>query len=220
MSAPAPSTVVVVIGGGLLPVASIDAVGEITTPYVIAADSGADSAVAAGITVDRLVGDMDSIDPATLTATEAAGARVDRHPVDKDLTDFELALEAALGRSPQQIVVVGGDGGRFDHVLGNVTVLAGLAERHPEVAVEAWFGAAHVVVATPRRPVVVRGTAGDLVSMVPLHGPAIGVRSAGLRWELDDETVFTGFSRTMSNELVAAEARIALTGGTLVVIQP
>ncbi|MFQ5947659.1 MAG: thiamine diphosphokinase, partial [Acidimicrobiia bacterium] len=63
---------------------------------VIAADSGLDLVASLDLTVDVVVGDFDSVNPELLQAAVASGARVERHPVDKDATDLELALEAAL----------------------------------------------------------------------------------------------------------------------------
>ena len=62
---------------------------------VIAADSGLHLAGPLGLTVACVVGDLDSADPAAVDAAVAAGATVERHPVDKDATDLELAIDAA-----------------------------------------------------------------------------------------------------------------------------
>ncbi|MGZ4717770.1 MAG: thiamine diphosphokinase, partial [Acidimicrobiales bacterium] len=85
--------------------------------YTIAADSGIEHALALEWPIDLAVGDFDSVSAAALAAAEASGARVERHPVAKDSTDLELALDAAAARRPDEIVVVGGHGGRVDHFL-------------------------------------------------------------------------------------------------------
>ena len=77
-------TVVVLTGGPELPV-----LGELPAgAMVIAADGGAEL----GGPIDLLVGDLDSISAETLARIE----HVERHPVEKDATDLELALDAAL----------------------------------------------------------------------------------------------------------------------------
>ena len=71
-------------------------VGIATRPdVVIAADSGLHAVLAAGWIPDRLIGDLDSADPAAVEIAAEGGAVVDRHPVGKDETDLELALAAA-----------------------------------------------------------------------------------------------------------------------------
>lgn len=51
-----------------------------------------------------LIGDLDSVSPEALSGV----ARVERHPVDKDATDLELALAAAARLEPASILVLGG----------------------------------------------------------------------------------------------------------------
>src|SRR5438093_11623178 len=86
---------------------------------VVAADSGIEHAVAAGYHVDLVVGDLDSADPRTVSAARAAGAVVEHHPEAKDATDLELALAAVRDRDCTRAIVVGGHGGRGDHLLAN-----------------------------------------------------------------------------------------------------
>ena len=87
--------VVVVAGGGGRPAR---AAGPRCRPVrpVVAADSGVDVAIALGLGVDVVVGDLDSVTRGRRSAAaEAAGARIVRHPVAKDATDLALALEEA-----------------------------------------------------------------------------------------------------------------------------
>src|SRR6478752_4504313 len=105
---------------------------------VIAADSGLGVATALGLHVDHLVGDLDSADAAAVSAAEAAGTTVDRHPAEKDATDLELALDAAIARGAHRIVVVDGGGDRLDHLLGNLLLLA--SDAFAGVQIEAFSG--------------------------------------------------------------------------------
>ncbi len=81
-------------------------------------------ALALGLRIDRAIGDFDSVSAAGLAAAEAAGAIVERHPAAKDATDLELALDAAIALEPARILVVGSAGGRLDHLLGSILLLA------------------------------------------------------------------------------------------------
>ncbi len=63
---------------------------------VVAVDSGFDTAWSAGIDVDILIGDLDSVSAEGLAAAEADGVSVERHPVDKDRTDLDLALQRVV----------------------------------------------------------------------------------------------------------------------------
>jgi thiamine pyrophosphokinase len=64
----------------------------------------------------------------------------------------------------------------------------------------------------------IEARAGDGVTLLPIGGDAHGVRSAGLRWPLDGETLAFGRSRGLSNEVVATPASVQLERGTLLVV--
>jgi thiamine pyrophosphokinase len=185
---------------------------------VVAADSGLGHARALGVPVDVVVGDLDSVERADLDAAVAAGAAVESHPTAKDATDLELALLAARDRGAREIVVVGGHGGRLDHFLANLLLLATPALA--DVYVRARLGDAAVTVV--RDQAELAGSPGALCSLLPVGGPAEGVRTERLRFPLDRETLFPGSTRGISNEFLTATATVALERGVLlaVVAQP
>lgn len=203
-------TALVFTGGGI----AIPPVGDFG--FVIAADSGLALASAHGHHVDLVVGDLDSVDPTDLDAAVTAGADVERHDTDKDRTDLELALDAALTRGATHVHVVGGAGGRLDHVLANAICLASDAWAGLEVS--ATFGEAAVWVV--REAAVMAGRPGDLVSLVPVGGPAHGVRTEGLRWRLAGDTLHPASGRGISNEFTSERAHVTLTAGTLLAVAP
>ncbi|MEX1006893.1 MAG: thiamine diphosphokinase [Acidimicrobiia bacterium] len=183
---------------------------------VVAADSGLHHAVALGFRVDLVVGDLDSVDPAALDAAAAAGTTVDAHPAAKDFTDLELALQAARNRGCSRAVVIGGAGGRVDHFLANLLLLA--SPEFVGLDVEARVGSADVFVVRAAREV--RGQPGDFCSLLALGGPARGVHTAGLRFPLRGETLHPGSTRGLSNELLEPVAQVSLDDGVLLVVLP
>lgn len=208
--------VVIVVAGGDPP-APHAADGLPHDAYVIAADSGLDHAEGLGLDVDMVVGDLDSVKPATLAAAIERGIPVERHPEAKDQTDLELALDVATGRRPDRVVVLGGGGGRSDHLFAGALLLA--AERYATVpTIEARLGPARVTVV--RDQADLHGTPGDLVSLLPVHGIARGVTTEGLLYPLADEDLLAGSTRGVSNELLAETAQVRVRAGTLLAIQP
>ncbi len=207
-------TVVVVTGGE--PVRPDALAGIPSGAYVVAADGGIAHALALGLRVDEAVGDFDSATLSQVDAVARAGGRVVRHPVAKDATDLELALGAALATEPSRIVVLGGHGGRFDHWLANGLLLA--APAYADVRVQARMGPATLTVV--RRSTVLRGEPGELVSLLPVHGPAFAVRTEGLRYPLRSEDLPAGTSRGVSNTFVGTEATVSLAAGVLLAVQP
>ena len=185
---------------------------------VVAADSGLHQAELLGLRVDYVVGDLDSADPAAVERARAAGAVVERHPVDKDASDLELAFDLARDRGALRITVVGGAGGRLDHFLANVALLA--SPRFADLEIDARLGDAYVVVVQGGRlPRVTTGAAGSLVTLLPVGGDASGITTIGLQYPLRGATLRPGTSRGVSNVLIGEQASVALDQGTLLVIQ-
>lgn len=183
---------------------------------VIAADGGAEVARALGVYVDLVVGDLDSISAETLEALEGSGARLERHPREKDATDLALAFDAALAYGPRRILLMGAADGRTDHLLGELLLLGG--EEYAGVEIDAVLGPAAIHVVRGER--FIAGTPGELVSLFALHGPAVGVVTEGLAYPLRGETLAAGSSRGISNVFVAETARITLDRGVLLAVRP
>lgn len=137
-------------------------------PILVAADSGADRALAFGATPQAVIGDMDSL-------TEAARTRLAGvlHEVsEQETTDFDKVLR--LVEAPF-LIAVGVLGGRADHALAALSTL--LAAPVPVLA----LGAEDVVFAAPPR-LSLRLRAGDRLSLYPL-APVAG-ESRGLDWPI------------------------------------
>lgn len=184
--------------------------------YVIAADSGLHHAERLGLAVDLVVGDMDSVDAAVLDEAVRNGSAIQRHPTDKDHTDLELAIDAALGLGTERILVVGSHAGRLDHLLGSMGLLAATAGLIDEIV---WTDGQTIVTAcTPDHPATIDGRPGDRLSLVPAGSDVVGVTTEGLRWSLERETVAAGSTRGVSNVMDAPIASITAERGTLLII--
>jgi len=217
----AEATVVVLAGGDPLPhglLADVAAAIDAAT-LTVAADGGLHHAQRAGRTVDVLVGDLDSVDLDALERARAGGTEVIVHPPDKDATDLALALELVLarvtGEGPVPVLVVGGHGGRTDHLVGNLLLLA--SDRNARLRITAWWGeeTVHIV----RGAVTLHGEPDATVSLLALNGPARGVTTTGLRFALEDATLDAGSPLGISNRLAAATATVTVRSGVLGVVQ-
>jgi thiamine pyrophosphokinase len=136
---------------------------------VVAADGGARFLMEQGITPDLVVGDFDSLDEARADRLAASGVELVRHPVRKDLTDGELAVDEARRRGAGELVLAGGLGA-LDHTLGHLAILRRLAA----AGVPARLVAAQLTVRVLVAPVRVSldAPAGTRVSLAPLGGDA------------------------------------------------
>jgi thiamine pyrophosphokinase len=182
---------------------------------VIAADGGALPLLRAGIMPHVAIGDMDSIDATGLAALESHGITLQRFPREKDETDLELALLYAAAAGATAIDIIGALGGRWDHTLANVALLAlpELRERRARLLAD---GQTLFLV---RDAAVLEGQAGDTVSLLPLSGEAQGVTTQGLRYPLDQATLSYERARGVSNVLLDPPGHVALRAGLLLVVQ-
>jgi thiamine pyrophosphokinase len=207
--------VVVVVSGGEAP--SRDAASEVPAgATVVAADRGLEHARTLGLEVAVAVGDFDSASPEAVAAAERAGTRIERHAAEKDETDLELALDVAIELQPARIVVLAGRGGRLDHELSSLLLLC--SEKYASAQIDALVGEARVQVVRNAREL--EGEPGELLTLLPAYGAAEGVRTEGLAYPLQGETLESGSTRGVSNEFVGSTARVALERGVLLAIRP
>jgi thiamine pyrophosphokinase len=138
-------------------------------PQLVAADGGADRALALGETPRAVIGDMDSLSDAGRRLLGAAVHEI----AEQNSTDFDKAL-----RNIQAPFVLGLGllGGRVDHELAALSVLA-----RRRLARCVLIGREDVIFAAPR-VVELAMQAGDRFSLFPF-APVSG-RSTGLEWPI------------------------------------
>lgn len=182
---------------------------------VVAVDAGAEALTRAGLMPDILVGDMDSISTATRQTLEARGVEVVLLDTVKDETDTEAALRLAVERGAAVVTVYGALGGpRLDHLVGNLMLLAspwlaGVGVRMVDDQHEVLLAGGDVVFA---------GARGDTVSLLPLTSAVADVRTMGLLYPLNGETLVRSSTRGVSNAMTGPEARVTHGDGVLLLI--
>ena len=184
---------------------------------LIAADGGARHAAALGRSIDLWVGDGDSLGAEGVARLVAAGVPVRRSPVDKDESDTELALLAALDGGAARVTILGALGGeRVDHGLANIWLLG-----HPRLAgrdVRLLDATVRIRLVGPGRADL-GGRVGDLISLFPFGGDALGLATEGLRYPLRDEALPSGPSRGLSNVRDAGDASLTVRSGRILVAE-
>jgi thiamine pyrophosphokinase len=191
---------------------------------VVAADGGAALAGPLGVSIDRWVGDADSIEPAALDQLRDAGVAIAMAPRDKDASDTELAILDALEAGATDVTVIGALGGsRLDHALANIGLLslAGLAA----VSARLLDPAARVTLIRAPGPegqavrAELRGRPGDVVSLLAMGADVEGVTTEALRYPLHDEPLRAGPARGLSNVRLGQVAAVTVRRGHLLVIE-
>jgi thiamine pyrophosphokinase len=205
----------VIVAGGAHAPADRHAVES--ADLVIAADGGTGWLDTFGRAPDRVVGDLDSSDPALIGRLADAGVPVDRHPTGKDASDLELSLAAAAAAGADDITILGGLGGALDHLAANLLLLGGpLAEGRATRLVLGGTTARMLV--GPAQADVARPL-GTRVTLLAVGEAADGVSTRGLRWPLQDAHLDAGSSRGLANEVTSLPAEVWVQSGRLLVIE-
>ena len=181
---------------------------------LIAADGGALPLLRLSRPPQLVIGDLDSLDADSQAVLLAQGVELHRHPRAKDETDLELALLYAAGSGASSIDILGALGGRWDHTLANVALLALPELRGRRVRLLADAQELFLV----RDSAAIDGRAGDTVSLLPLTPEAHGVTTSGLLYPLDEATLRYEQARGISNVLLEPPGQVSLHDGLLLVV--
>lgn len=186
--------------------------------YLIGADSGGEIALGWNLQPTIVVGDFDSISPTALSyLRDKLNVEVRTYPVEKDETDLELALNIAVDElGCQNLTVIGGIGGRFDHTLGNLYLLSSARFSHCQIRV--LTEREEIFVLWGKKELALEGLPNEQVSLIPLTTVAQDVHTEGLYYPLRSEPLFFGPSRGISNKFIGQKARVLLQDGILLVI--
>lgn len=190
--------------------------------FIIAADGGTRHALALGKIPNVIVGDLDSL-PAGFEISKFDNEVV-LYPKDKNETDLELAIQHALTLTPEQVIILAALGGRLDQTLGNIALISDF--RHGERRANRQGGAFDLrlddgieEVFFCREQVQINGASGgDTVSLIPWQGEVTGIITTGLKWPLQNETLYPHKTRGISNEMIGETATVQIKSGMLLII--
>ena len=204
--------------GGKLAVGSMDELGlhMSEADLIIAADSGYNNASRLGVRPGLLLGDLDSIDRGALAPDGLEHIEKIIVPAIKDDTDTQLAVDTALERGADEIIIIGGLGGRLDHTLSTVFLLEYIKDK-----------GARGVITDGRNRVRIMESGEELtikrgykyLSLVGLTDTCEGVSISGVFYPLKDAVLERKYAFAVSNEITADAAEISLSKGILLVIE-
>lgn len=175
--------------------------------FIICADGGCDYAEKLGVKPDILIGDMDSVKNKSVDTEKMV------FPEKKDLTDGEIVLEYAIRRNFDEIVLLGFTGGRADHLLTNIMLLA----KYPDKRITVVDEYSEIIFAKSENTVC--AAPGSIISIIPINGDLAGVSTEGLYYPLDNETLYFGEGRGVSNVMLSDECRIYVKSGKGLIIK-
>jgi thiamine pyrophosphokinase len=178
---------------------------------VVAADSGYLNAQKLDAKIDLLVGDFDSIEKIPDDVGE-----IFRVPAEKNETDTQLAVELALGRGADEIIIVGSTSGRFDHAASLLAILEDLWDKRiPAIVVNG-----HNRVRFLRNSgVIILRSRYKYFSLVALDEKVKGVSIEGAKYPLKNKEILRREQFAISNEIVKNCALITVRKGAVYVVE-
>lgn len=183
---------------------------------LVGVDRGALFLVQHGYHPHFALGDFDSVsEDEKSQILKHAQTFSDCDPIMKDQTDTEMAFEWALAQQPEEILLFGALGTRFDHSLANVHLL----RRSLEKKISCRIIDQHNELQLMDRKLLIQKGAYKNVSLLPLSLEVTGITLHGFQYPLDQATIALGDSLGISNVLVAESGEITIQSGLLLVIQ-
>ena len=154
--------------------------------FVVAADGGANWLRGTNVRPNVLVGDLDSVEHETRSFYEKSSVLCQSDP-DESRNDFQKAL-TCLPDAFQRAVVIGGDGGRFDHLLANIHAMYADAmhHQHRDVVLLSSKSMAFVLRPGGHTIHIDECVEGPSCGMFPMGGPC-NVRTRNLQWDVNSE---------------------------------
>ena len=178
------------------------------TDLLIGADKGYYTFISNGFTPNVAIGDFDSY------SGEIRCDNIIRYPVKKDFTDCALAIEYALDRGYNKIVIYGAIGGKLDHTIANIALLAQYSQKGIEIA---FVDNDSAIFAIHNSSAYFDKNASGRISVFSLNDKSLSVTEQGLAYTLDGYTMENKNPLGVSNEFIGEEAFVSVKEGTLLI---
>jgi len=198
-------TYTILLGGDIVVTPRLHAL--INPQYVIAADSGMRHASTLDLVPRLWVGDFDSSDAALQRRYDFV-ERV-AYPVEKALTDGEIAIQAALDAGADRLILCGALGGRTDQVFGHMTMAIRLAQTGIDVCLTSGDEEGYPLHAGTHNFDLPPHCLFSLVGFSTLE--SVGIK--GAKWCLDNATLPFGYGTAISNVTQDAKLQISIGKG-------
>lgn len=176
---------------------------------VIAADGGYKYLQQAGIKPDIVIGDFDSLGKAP------EGEKIIRLKPEKDVTDTYAAVSEGIKCGYSRFNIYGASGGRIEHTLANIQLIASLAEKNMQASI---FDGSTVITAITAKTLRFDSAYNGYISIFAHSDKCTGVCLRGLKYPLENAELSNLFPLGVSNEFLGVESEIVIGNGTAIIV--
>lgn len=181
--------------------------------FYIGVDGGADLLSSYNLSADYIIGDFDTAKSINILKQQNGGAEIVRLNPRKNQTDTEAAVDLALTKGADEIVLLGALGSRQDHSLANIALLKYALDKRVSAKIvdennELFVCKDNITLSAP---------IGQTISILPLY-QNITVSAKGLEYPLKNLKINFGQSRGISNIISKSKVTITIKHGTALII--
>lgn len=176
---------------------------------VIAADGGYKYLQRAGIKPDIVIGDFDSLGKAP------EGEKIIRLKPEKDVTDTYAAVSEGIKCGYSRFNIYGASGGRIEHTLANIQLIASLAEKNMQASI---FDGSTVITAVTAKTLRFDSAYNGYISIFAHSDKCTGVCLRGIKYPLENAELSNLFPLGVSNEFLGVESEIVIGNGTAIIV--
>lgn len=180
-----------------------------TNDIIIAADGGYKYLQSANIKPDIIVGDFDS-----LGETPCGDNVIKLNPV-KDITDMNAAVDIGIEKGFDEFAIYGATGGRIDHSLANIQLLASLSKRGMKATI---INGNTFITAVTDGKILFDSSKKGFISVFAHSDICGNVCIKGLKYSLENAELKNDFSLGVSNEFIGMESCVSVEKGTLIIV--
>lgn len=188
--------------------------------FVICADRGFYYAQKLNILPNLLIGDFDSLERDIYDSIPSS-IEIFKHPKEKDYTDTLLCLQYALEQDFDELVILGGIGGRLDHSLSNIQSMAWILDEwhkqghyHKKISM---LDGKNRILLIKNSSLNLEASPGTLISLISLSEICRGISTKGLKWTLNDASLSHTMPIGISNEFIDSHCEIRVESGILLI---
>ena len=182
--------------------------------FFVFCDGGLAYADGLGIKPDLVVGDFDSCDAGVLAKWQDS-CEIVQLPREKDDTDTLFAVKLALEKGFNDFLLLGAMGGRFDHALGNVSILLYLQGLGKKALLVDDYSVMQIA---GSEPLLIEDSC-SYFSVLTVAGDVSGVNIKNAKYPLENASLSSDFQLGISNEVLPGKvAQVSVEHGRVLVV--
>lgn len=172
-----------------------------------------------GIEPIEIVGDFDSLTKDEWEKISKQRTKITKVQAEKDETDTDLGLLAAIKYNPKEIILTGVTGGRLDHYEAAIRSIYRMQLLRQDIQFKIKNFKNEISILFPGKHKIERDENYQYLSFFAYEDEVKNVTIRGVKYETTNEVIQKGSSRFTSNELIAKEGYISFSSGISLMIR-